>query len=140
MVSVKDLFEERKLRKVGADLGKSKQSVIISEKKLKEANELFKSGFYEQSILSAYTSMFHIARAFLYKDGIQEKSHYAVYVYLKEKHSNLISTGLLESFLNHQSERKEILYGFDYSADKDEAKLCIEDAEAFYEQIVEILK
>jgi len=30
-------------------------------------------------ILAAYTAMFHAARAVLYKDGIQEKSHYATY-------------------------------------------------------------
>lgn len=139
MVTLNDLFNDRKLRKITPDLDKCTQSITIAEKKLRESKELLVSGFYEQSILSAYTSMFHIARSLLYRDGIQEKSHYAVYIYLKEKYYNSISLNLLESFLNHQLERKEILYGFDYSVNLEEAESCIDDAKAFFKEVSDLL-
>ena len=139
MVNLDDLFKDRKLRKIYPDLDKSHQSVKISQNKLMESKKLIESNFYEQSVLSAYTSMFHIARALLYKDGVQEKSHYAVYIYLKDKYNHLISTKSLQSFLSHQLERKDILYGFDYSVNKEEAESCIQDAEVFFNEIKELL-
>ncbi len=84
-MDVKVFFVNRKLRKIAPDSEKSEQSGKIAENKLEEAKKLFNFEFYEQAILTAYTSMFHIARALLYKDGVQEKSHYAVYFYLKER-------------------------------------------------------
>ena len=139
MTNIDDFFKDRKLRKIAPDVDKSDQSVKISENKLGEAKKLFDAEFYSQTILSAYTSMFHIARALLYKKGVQEKSHYAVYFYLKEKHAKHLSADLLGAFLNHQNERKEILYGFSYNATKEEAESCIEDAELFLAKIREIL-
>src|SRR3989344_5812598 len=140
MVNLDDLYKDRKLRKIAPDLNKSNQSIKISQKKLIESRHLLNARFYEQAILSAYTSMFHMARALLYKEGVQEKSHYAVYIYLKEKYSKSISAGLLESFLSHQMERKDILYGFDYSVDETEASSCVEDAEAFFNKLKEFLE
>ncbi|MEK6898653.1 MAG: HEPN domain-containing protein [Nanoarchaeota archaeon] len=139
MVRSIDFFNERKLRKIAPDLNKSRQSLKIAESKLAEAKELLRAEFYSQAMLSAYTSMFHSARAILYKEGIQEKSHYAVYIYLKENYSNLLSGELLESFLNHQNERKEILYGLDYNPNKNEAESSIEDAELFFVEVTGIL-
>lgn len=137
---IEDLIRERKLRSIAKDKEKSDQSIKIAEAKLATARELAKAGFYEQAVLSSYTSMFHVARALLYRDGMQEKSHYAVYVYLKEKYSSDITLSLIESFLSHQNERKEILYGFGYDVTENEAISCIEDAEEFLGKITRLLK
>ena len=139
-MKIDDLFKERKLRKVAPDKNKIEQSTKIARSKLDESIALFKAGFNSQAILSAYTAMFHSARAILYRDGIQEKSHYAVYFYLRENYGKTISGRLLESFLNHQNERKEILYGFGYNPNKEEAESCIEDAAEFLIEIEGMLK
>jgi len=134
-------FRDRKLRKINRDVNKSKSSVLIAESKLSESKSLFEAGFYNQVILSAYTSMFHSARALLYRDGVQEKSHYAVYVYLREKYSGKLPLDLIGSFLNYQSKRKELLYGLEgFSSNKDDAEESIEDAERFLAKVKEVLR
>ncbi|MCA9485403.1 MAG: HEPN domain-containing protein [Nanoarchaeota archaeon] len=134
------LFKDRKLRKIGVDIEKAKSSLMVSEKKIVEGENLFDSGFFDQTILSAYTSMFHSARALLYKDGIQEKSHYAVYVYLDEKYSGIFSKSLINSFYNYQSSRKEMLYGFDYESSEDEARDALVCAKEFLEEVKKVGK
>jgi len=130
---------ERKLRKIEISLEKVKSSLIVSENKLGKSKELFEAGFFEESVVNAYTSMFHSARALLYREGIQEKAHYAVYIYLKEKYSRELGS-LIESFLYYQQSRKEILYGFNHSSNKDEAENIIDDAERFIDKIKVILE
>jgi len=139
-MDVKECFEKRLLRKIALDKNKSKSSIKISENKLLEAKKLFDSEFFNQVIISSYTSMFHASRALLYKDGIQEKSHYAVFIYLSEKYLDKISFSLLNSFNNYRDERHRALYGFDYKASKEDAESSIEDTEEFLIKIKEILK
>lgn len=133
-------FKERKLRNIPVDLEKSKKSLEIAKSKLEEAKKLFSADFYNNSILSVYTSMFHASRALLYKDGIQEKSHYAVYIYIKEKYSDKIPKNLLNSFNNLREERQEILYGFEEDVLKEDVEDAILNAEDFLEKVKEILK
>lgn len=139
-MDVERFFKERKLRRIEKDLGKSKASLLISEQKLGRAKELFQSDFFDQAVLTAYTSMFHSARALLYKDGVQEKSHYAVYAYLDSKYSRVLPKHLINSFLIHQNKRKEILYGFEYDISKDDAESSIVDAEDFLQEAKKIGK
>jgi len=118
-------FKERILRKVPVDLNKVNSSINVAESKLKRATALLESSFFEESILDAYTAMFHSARALLYKDGVQEKSHYAVYIYLKEKYGGEISKVLINVFYNYQKERHNILYGLDFNAGKVDAEEAV---------------
>ncbi len=138
-MKVDDLFKERLLRKISPSLEKAKSSLRISESKLGEAKELFESSFFNQVVISSYTCMFHAARALLYKEGIQEKSHYAVCLYIMEKYSDKIPKDLLNSFDNYRKERHEALYGFEYEAGKEDAKSAIEDSVELLNKIKEIL-
>jgi uncharacterized protein (UPF0332 family) len=138
-MKTEDLFKERLLRKIKPSLEKASSSLKIAENKLNEAKKLFKSHFFNQTVISAYTCMFHAARAILYKEGIQEKSHYAVCFYLREKYSEKIPKNLLNSFDNYRKERHEALYGFDYEAEKEDAESAIEDSEELLNKIKEIL-
>jgi uncharacterized protein (UPF0332 family) len=139
-MSVEELFKERLLRKIKLDKYKVKKSVNVAESKFEEAKRLFENDFFNQAVVSAYTSMFHLVRAFLYKDGIQEKSHYAVFIYIKEKYSDKIPKSLITSFDNYRIERHEALYGFEYKASKEDSDSVIEDADKFLVKIKEILK
>jgi len=138
-MNVKDCFNERILRKIPIDLNKIKSSISISESKLEKARELLDAEFFDEAILSAYTSMFHIARALLYAEGIQEKSHYAVYIYLKEKYFNEISKTLINVFYDYQKERHNILYGFNNELTKKEAEEAIFYTSDFIISIKQIL-
>lgn len=139
-MDVNYFFKDRKLRKIAVDMDKSKGSIKTSEMKLGEAKKLFDSEFFNQALLSAYTSMFHAARAILYKEGVQEKSHYAVFIYLRDRYSDKLPASLIESFLYFQKERKEILYGFEYDVDKNRAENSILDAEEFLFKVKEVLE
>lgn len=124
-MNIKELFDQKLLRKIPKDLDKVNKSINISEDKLIRAKELIDSEFFEEALVSAYMSMFHAARAILYNDGIQEKSHFAIYIYL--------------GFRNYQLERHEINYGFDIKVSQDNAEEIISDAEKFLEAARRVL-
>jgi uncharacterized protein (UPF0332 family) len=129
-MDVEKFLRDKKLKRIPIDKEKVTSSLRIAGDSLKEAEKLFTHEFYKQTVLAAYTSMFHAARSLLYQDGIQEKSHYAVYIYLREKRKE-IPENLVESFLGHQKERKELLYGFDFQATMGDAERAILDAQDF---------
>ena len=139
-MNVEDCLRERILRVIPKDVSKMNSSLKISELKLEKARELLNSEFFNESLLSAYTSMFHAARALLYYDGFQEKSHYAVYIYLGEKYSGKISKTLINIFYTYQKERHNVLYGFDNDINKEYAEEAVSYADEFLLNIKQILK
>jgi uncharacterized protein (UPF0332 family) len=132
-------FETRKLRKIPVDAEKVKRSLEIAQMKLNESKQLFSLDLFSNSLLSSYTSMFHCARAILYKEGIQEKSHYATYFYLKEKFGGKISKNLLVSFNHYRVIRHELLYGYP-TLNKEDAESAVSDAENFLNEVKIFLK
>ena len=138
-MDINDCFKKRILKKIPKNLEKTNSSIKIAEAKLGEAKKLFSAGFFSNAVLSVYTLMFHSARAILYKDGIQEKSHYATYIYIKEKYSNKISKNLLNSFNLLRMDRHEILYGFEENISKEETGNAILDAEDFLTEVKNLL-
>ncbi len=134
-----ECFKFRLLRKISPDKGKSKRSLEISEKKLFSAKKGFNLGLFDYTIMEAYTSMFHAARSLLYLDGIQEKSHYAISIYLKEKYSNKIPLPIINLLEIHRTERHETVYGLDFESEKEDAEVAIKDAESFLRAIKKIL-
>ncbi len=139
-MDVKDCLKERILRRTSPSLEKTQLSIKIAESKLEEAKKLFAADFFNNSVLSAYTSMFHVARALLYKDGIQEKSHFAVCIYLNEKYSNKIPKNLLNSFNVLRENRHRILYGIEQDVSKEDAESAVLDSEDFLMEIKKILE
>mgnify|MGYP001607096388 FL=1 len=137
--NVKDCFRLRILRKIKPDKEKAKKSLEIAEKSLGEAERAVAYKIYEFVILKAYMAMFHASRALLYKDGIQEKSHYAIYVYLKETHSKEIPINVLNLLNIHRTERHEALYGLEYNPNKEDAITALEDSRIFLDHIKRLL-
>ena len=137
--NVEDCFKFRLLRKISPDIEKSRKSLELADEKLKEAKLTLrindKINFFSWSIVNSYMVMFHSARALLYKDGIQEKSHFAVYIYLKEKYSDKISIPVINLLNIYRTERHEALYGLEFKPTKSEAEQAIKDAEDFFKEI-----
>ncbi len=136
---LKRCFETRELRETKPDLLKSAKSIEVSDKKLRKAMEVLKAKFFDLSILESYTSMFHASRALLYKDGIQEKSHYCTMVYIKEKYAKQIPINLINSFNSYRLERHAILYGIDFEATEEDARNALKESEEFVGVIKSIL-
>jgi len=133
--NIDDCFRFRLLRKINPDEEKTKRSLEISEQRLKEAKKALELNIFQYAIIEAYMAMFHAARALLYKDGVQEKSHFAMSIYLKEKYSDKIPLHILNLLSIHRTERHEAMYGLEYRPEKQDAVLAIEDAKVFIKEI-----
>ncbi len=137
--NLNECFKFRLLRKILPDEGKSRKSFEISKKKFSSAKKGFKLKLFDYAIMESYMAMFHSARALLYKDGIQEKSHYAISIYLKEKYSEKIPLPIINLLEIHRTERHETIYGLNFEAEKEDAELSLKDAKIFLNHIEKIL-
>ena len=137
--NIEDCLKFRLLRKIPPDKEKSRKSIEIAKQMVKTAQEIMKFNIFQHVILEAYMTMFHAARALLYKDGIQEKSHFAIFIYIKEKHSDKIPINIINLLNIHRIERHEALYGLDYKPEKEDAETAIKDAKLFLEEIEKVL-
>lgn len=133
--NVEDCFKYRLLRKISPDKQKSRKSLEISKLRLKEAEQAIKLEIFNYAILESYMAMFHASRALLYKDGIQEKSHFAIFIYLKEKYSDRIPLHILNLLNIHRIERHEAMYGLEYKPEEQDALVALEDAKVFVKEI-----
>jgi len=135
ITNLEDCFKFRLLRYIKPDKEKTKRSIEVSKQRLNEAEMAFKFKIFKYVILESYMAMFHSARALLYKDGIQEKSHFAMYIYLKEKYSNKIPLHILNLLNIHRTERHEAMYGLEYKPTEEDAVTAIQDAKIFIKEI-----
>ena len=132
---MEECFKFRLLRKIKPDAEKTKRSLEIAKKRLNETDEAIGLKIFQYAILEAYMAMFHAARALLYRDGIQEKSHFAVFIYLKEKYSSKIPVHILNLLNIHRIERHEAMYGLEFSPNEQDAAVALEDAKVFVKEI-----
>ena len=139
-MNVDECFERRLLRKIEPDIEKAKRSIEVANEKLRKAKEAFDKDFLDACLIYAYTSMFHSARALLYRDGVQEKSHVCIIEYLKERYLDNIPYYLIQSLDSFRRERHEALYGLDFETSQKDASLAIQDAEDFIEIVKKMLK
>ena len=137
---LEDCFKERLLRKIKPDREKAKRSLEVAKGKLKMGKEALDKGLLDASLIYAYTSLFHSARALLYKDGIQEKSHVCIVLYLKEKYANSIPYYLIQSLDYFRKERHEALYGLDFEIKEKDVAVALKDAEEFIEIVERLVK
>ena len=139
-MNIEECYKKRALRKIPVDYEKAKRSLEIAENKLKTAKTAFEKELYGPTIIYGYTSMFHSSRALLFKDGIQEKSHICLVLYIKENYSKIIPPYLINSLDTFRRERHETLYGLNFIETKKDAELSIDDAEKLYEIVKKIIK
>lgn len=137
---LEDCFKKRLLRKIKPDKEKAERSLVVAKKKLEEAKMALDSGLLSSCVIMAYTAMFHAARALLYKDGIQEKSHVCMVEYLRVKYSRELSSYLINALDVHRIERHEVLYGVEFVPTREDCESMIEDAEKFIEKVEKILR
>ncbi|MBI1935859.1 HEPN domain-containing protein [Candidatus Woesearchaeota archaeon] len=133
--NIEDCFKFRLLRRINPDREKTKKSLELSKKSLEDAKRAIELKIFDFAVLKSYMAMFHAARALLFKDGIQEKSHYAIYFYLKEKYSDKIPLHILNLLNIHRTERHEAMYGLEYKPEGQDASTALEDANVFVNEV-----
>jgi len=139
-MNIDECFKKRMLRKIAPDIKKAQRSLEIAENKLETAKNAFEKELYGPTIIYGYTAMFHSSRALLYKDGIQEKSHICLVLYIRENYKDKIPPYLINSLNSFRKERHETLYGLEFIETKEDAELSIKDAEQLFGVVKKILK
>lgn len=104
------------------------------------AKDSFERGIYKWSIIQSYYSMFHSARALLYKQGYRERSHYCLIVAMRDLYvdKGFLSHRLVESFQLGKTLRENADYYGEFS--KDAASQMLEDTNEFLETAKKLVK
>lgn len=117
-------------------------SISTAESHLTEAERLAKAGFRNVAVVVAYASMFHAGRALLFKDGVIEKSHYCLAVYLREKYvtGGKLSNELISVMDAFREERQDVMYGLETpELNKDDENAAIENARKMIKEVKKLL-
>ncbi|MFH0817350.1 MAG: HEPN domain-containing protein [Candidatus Micrarchaeota archaeon] len=133
-MKVDELIENGLLKRIPPSEERMKKSLKVSERYLFGAKKTLESDICDMAIMGAYSSTFHAARAILFKDGFSERSHYAIYQYLKEKHKTL-GNEYIETFNLHRKLRHSVAYGLDTVVGIADAEEAIEFAERFLKKV-----
>ena len=141
-MSLQECFDRRQLRAIPPDSLKSASSIETAEDKLKQAKELANADFNQAALVTAYASMFHAGRALLYRDGIQEKSHFCLVVYLREKYGEIgkLDNGLITVFDALREGRHDVMYSVEKIKLKEgEIEFAIKSAESLIVSVKKLL-
>ncbi|MFH1072302.1 MAG: HEPN domain-containing protein [Nanoarchaeota archaeon] len=139
-MDVQECFDKGFLRKEPPDKRKVDKSIEVALYKLGRARTLFGLGMFEETVLNGYAALFHAGRAILFRDGIREKSHYALFVYLKERYSEKLERRFLNELNSFRLERHDISYSLEKpEVTKEEAEHVIAVAKDFIAAVKKIL-
>ncbi len=137
-MNLNDLFEQGFLKKIPVSRERAKKSIDVAEKYFSDAEKSFEVGLYSMSIIAAYGSVFHAARAILFLDGVAERSHFAIHDYLKVKHKDF-GLQLIDSFNLYRKLRHSVAYGLDTKIIEKDAVDAINFAQDFIEKVNQYL-
>lgn len=141
MNDLKKCFKRGLLRKVEPSDIKSRQSLKEGDKWLRESVKNLNSGAYSSAQLTTYLVVFHAARAVLFRDGVREKSHYCIGIYL-DAYNNM---ELLEErwpllFDRMRSTRHAGQYSFQIEPSQEEVESGIKSAKDFIIRIRKLIE
>jgi len=140
-LNIEDCLEEGLLKRVPPNKDKAIKSLEKSKHLLELAESELNSGFYESAIVSAYMSVFHAARAILFRDGFKERSHYALYVYISEKYEGKMEKWLINELNALRLQRHELMYDIEKSVEvlEEDANTALNIAKEFLRSVKKIL-
>ncbi|CAG0998914.1 hypothetical protein METP3_03158 [Methanosarcinales archaeon] len=128
-----ECFQKGLLKRTSPDTENAIRSLELSKSNIEDAAENMSIHRYRVVAISSYSSMFHAARAILFMDGIKERSHECIPVYLKEKYPQLENlANILDSYRRF---RHDAIYGLDFAIDDKEAKAALNSAKEFLDRI-----
>lgn len=119
IMDVNECFSQGLLKKIKPSADMTRKSFHIADDTLLKAKDNFKLGHFDVTVVLCYTAMFHAARAVLFRDGVKERSHVRIVLYLKNKYPDLMAYANMLDAYRHS--RHTTLYGLD---------IIIKDADA----------
>lgn len=139
-MNLEDCFEKSLLRKTDPSDAKAKRSLEQARVWVDEAKQTLDAGAYRSGLMAVYMGYFHAARAVLFRDGLREKSHICIELYLED----YVRRGELEEewtllYRRLRSARHLDQYSFSTPPTEDEVEFAIGHAEAFIDRIEGLL-
>lgn len=120
------------------DIENARKSLRESKRNIIDAEKNLKIGCFNVVVVLGYTAMFHAARGLLFKDGVKERSHACIPVYLRVKYPQLEKfVDVLDSY---RIFRHRTMYGLEVFIDKIEAKEALSAAKEFLRAIGPLLE
>jgi len=140
-LNLEDCFKKNLLRKTDPSAAKANRSLEQARVWVDEAKQTLDAGAYRSGLMAVYMGYFHAARSVLFRDGLREKSHICIELYLEE----YVRRGRLEeewTLLYHRlrSARHLDQYSFGATPTEDEVEYAIGHAEAFIDRIERLLR
>ncbi|NYZ76717.1 HEPN domain-containing protein [Candidatus Micrarchaeota archaeon] len=144
MTEIEECFAKGMLKKTKSDMGKAMLSLKVSGENLEDARSQLENGLFKWAFIAAYTSMFHAARALLYRDGVKERSHFCLCAYVKERYRGTIEARYISELNILREQRHRIMYGDENIKTKEveevEAESAVAIAAGFLEAVEKIIK
>ncbi len=140
MTSLEECYAKDLLRRVEPSPAKAKRSLDQSRAWHEEAEKAQAAGAYRSALISSYNAFFHAARAILYRDGLREKSHICVELYL----GSYVARGALEpawiaQFSRMRSARHADQYSFSAAPSREEVESAVQGSQAFIARMERLL-
>jgi uncharacterized protein (UPF0332 family) len=140
MTRLTDCFERGLLRRVEASGEKAQASLAQAREWVDEAKKDLEIGAVRSALAAVYMGYFHAARAVLFRDGVREKSHYCIGIYLEM----YAEKGLLEEewvalFDHIRGLRQADQYSLEARPTPQEASSAIEGASRFIARMEKLL-
>ncbi len=137
-MDIKDCLKERYLVKIEPAKDLIQKEIKESEYDLMKAKKAFSDKDNKWAIVKAYYSMFHSARAVLFKLGFKEKRHFAVGIVLEVLNKKgLLEIKYINDFSAAMSSREDADYRYFYSEESAKHNLLI--AEEFLRRMKKLL-
>ena len=128
-----ECFQKGLLKRTSPDTENALRSLKLSTNNIEDAVANLSIHRYRVVAISRYSAMFHAARAILFRDGIKERSHECIPVYLKEKYPELETlSNIIDSYRRF---RHDAIYGLDFAIDEEDAKAALNSAKEILEKI-----
>ena len=120
------------------DIESARRSVRLAHSYITDAQKSLSGDSYRLTVVSSYTAMFHAARAILFRDGVKERSHECIPLYLREKYPSLMGqANMLDSYRKY---RHDALYGLEFKAGRQDAITSLSIARDFLTAIEKVLE
>lgn len=137
-MNLNECFKQGLLKKIAPDIENAKKSLHESRRNVSDAEKNLKIRCYNVVVVLSYTAMFHAARGLLFRDGIKERSHACIPIYIRKRYPELEKfADILDSY---RIFRHRTIYGLEVLIDRTEAKEALDAAKKFIEGIEKLVK
>ncbi len=132
-MNLDDCYARGLLKRTRPDMEGAQRSLRISREYLGDAVKNNEIECYKVVLILCYTSMFHASRAILFRDGVKERSHVCIPIYIRTKYPELSRfANMLDSY---RELRHSVFYRMRTTIDERDAEGSLVSAEEFLARI-----